>query len=109
MEAVFRRPAGRQSLISPAFCHGLAGLLAICLRFANETGNAVIVDGVNDLGRDLVNRYEAAAPFGYRSEDRPGERVDRPGLLEGAPGVIVALLAASTDVEPRWDRLFLLS
>jgi hypothetical protein len=35
--------------------------------------------------------------------------VDQPGLLDGAPGVILALLAASTDVEPIWDRLFLLS
>jgi lantibiotic biosynthesis protein len=29
--------------------------------------------------------------------------------LDGAPGVVLVLLAAATDVEPSWDRLFLLS
>jgi hypothetical protein len=35
--------------------------------------------------------------------------VDRPGLLDGAPGAALVLLAAATDVEPAWDRVFLLS
>jgi hypothetical protein len=30
-------------------------------------------------------------------------------LLEGAAGIGLALLAAATPLEPRWDRLFLLS
>jgi hypothetical protein len=32
-----------------------------------------------------------------------------PGLLDGSIGIALALLAATTQVEPRWDRLFLLS
>jgi len=32
-----------------------------------------------------------------------------PGLLDGAPGVALVLLAVSCDVEPAWDRIFLLS
>ena len=38
-----------------------------------------------------------------------GGRIDQPGLLDGAPGVALALLAAATPVEPTWDRLFLLA
>jgi hypothetical protein len=38
-----------------------------------------------------------------------GRRVDNPGLLDGAPGVALALLAACCPAEPTWDRLFLLS
>jgi hypothetical protein len=35
--------------------------------------------------------------------------VDRPGVLDGAAGVAMVLLAAAVDVEPDWDRLFLLA
>jgi hypothetical protein len=31
------------------------------------------------------------------------------GLLEGAAGVALVLLAAATSVEPAWDRMFLVS
>jgi hypothetical protein len=34
---------------------------------------------------------------------------DQPGLLDGAAGVALVLLAQATGVEPSWDRLFLLS
>jgi hypothetical protein len=38
-----------------------------------------------------------------------GRREAAPGLLFGASGVGLALLAASTEIEPSWDRLFLMS
>ena len=34
--------------------------------------------------------------------------VDDSGLLNGAAGIALALLAAATPVEPVWDRLLLL-
>ena len=41
---------------------------------------------------------------------RNGENwVETPGLLEGAVGVGLALLAASTVVEPAWDQMLLAS
>ncbi len=39
MEDVFRRPIATRRIDSPTFCHGVAGLLAITLRFANDTGS----------------------------------------------------------------------
>jgi hypothetical protein len=37
-------------------------------------------------------------------------RMDMPsGLLNGLAGIGLALLAATTPIEPRWDRLLLLS
>ena len=38
-----------------------------------------------------------------------GGRIDQAGLLDGAPGIAMALLAAATPQPPNWDRLFLLS
>ena len=34
---------------------------------------------------------------------------DDPGILTGAAGVAMALLAATTTIEPAWDRMLLLS
>jgi hypothetical protein len=32
-----------------------------------------------------------------------------PGILTGAAGVALALLAAATPIEPSWDRMLLVS
>ena len=53
--------------------------------------------------------HEPDRALGFRAIEPGGNRVDQPGLLDGAPGVVIVLLAASTSVEPTWDRLFLLS
>ena len=47
----------------------------------------------------------------YRDTHDNGEEYweDRVGILEGAAGVALALLAAATDVEPEWDRMLLVS
>ena len=54
---------------------------------------------------------EAIAGFPARMPDpgRPDEQpwVAKLGILEGAAGV--ALLAATTDIEPEWDRMMLVS
>jgi len=41
---------------------------------------------------------------------RPNEKqwIAAPGILEAA-GIALALLAATTPIEPEWDRMFLLS
>jgi class I lanthipeptide synthase len=109
MEAVYRRPIAARQIDSPTFCHGVAGLLQITLRFANDTGLPVFTDAAADLTEQLLSAYEADSLLGYRNWEPSGTRVDHPGLLDGAPGVLLALLAASTDVEPLWDRAFLLS
>ena len=53
--------------------------------------------------------YEPDTLLGYRNIEKEGRRVDQPGLLDGAPGVALTLLAAATNVAPDWDRAFLLS
>jgi lantibiotic biosynthesis protein len=55
---------------------------------------------------------EACSPdyrLGVRDETVPGTFVDNPGLLTGAAGVALVLLATATPVLPEWDRLFLLT
>jgi hypothetical protein len=109
MEAVFRRPVATRRIDSPTFCHGVAGLLAIALRFANETGLPVFIDESQKLVEQILLSYRPDSLLGFRSLEIDDREVDQPGLLDGAPSVALALLAAARDVEPTWDRLFLLS
>jgi hypothetical protein len=109
MEAVYRRPLRDRQIDSPTFCHGIAGLQQITLRFAIETRMPLFADEARKLHRQLTDAYEPDSGFGYRNVEPGGNRIDQPGLLDGAAGVALVLLAASTPVEPTWDALFMLS
>jgi lantibiotic biosynthesis protein len=109
IEAVLQRPIPARRIDSPTLCHGVAGLLSIVLRFANDTRAPALEAGAVALTKQLLTLYEPESLLGFRSMELEQKRVDQPGLLDGAPGVALALLAAATGVEPAWDRLFLLS
>jgi hypothetical protein len=109
MQAVYRRPVAARLIDSPTFCHGIAGLLQVTLRFANDTGLPAFTDAAVTLTGQLLGEYEPGSVLGYRSREPNDRRVDFPGLLDGAPGVVVTLLAAATQAEPVWDRAFLLT
>jgi hypothetical protein len=109
MESVFRRPVAERYIDSPTFCHGIAGLLAIALRFANDTRADVFIEGSRALVEQLLDTYRPESLLGFRNLEFAGHEVDQPGLLDGAAGVAIVLLAAATRVEPTWDRTFLLA
>jgi lantibiotic biosynthesis protein len=110
MERVYDRPVAARQIESPTFCHGVAGLLQVTLRFHHDTGLAVFADAAADLVDELLDAFEPdGSLLGFRNVEPSGGRIDQPGLLDGAPGVALALLAASMPVEPTWDRLFLLA
>src|SRR5207249_1088809 len=109
MEAIARRPLANRWIDSPTFCHGVAGLMQITLRFANETGQPSLTEAARALGDQLLGLFDPATRLGYYSLEPGGVRVDQPGLLDGAPGTALVLLAAATGVTPTWDRLFLLA
>jgi hypothetical protein len=109
MAAVYARPVARRRIDSPTFCHGVAGLQQITLRFANDTGLPMFVDAADTLCRQLLDAFEAQSLLGYRHIEAGGQRIDQPGLLDGAAGVAMVLLAGATPVDPSWDALFLLS
>jgi hypothetical protein len=109
MEAIYRRPIAARYIDSPTFCHGVAGLLQVTLRFASDTKLPVFTKAAADLTEWLLSAYEPNSLLGFQNWEPGGTRVDQPGLLDGAPGVLLTLLAAATDVEPSWDRAFLLA
>ncbi|HTD37763.1 MAG TPA: lanthionine synthetase C family protein [Candidatus Limnocylindrales bacterium] len=109
MEAVLRRPVHVRGIDAPTLCHGVGGVLAIMLRFAADTQLAVFADGARALCDQILAEYDSTALLGFRDLEPGNVRVDRPGLLDGAAGLVLVLLAAASEAEPAWDRLFMIS
>jgi hypothetical protein len=109
MVAALRRPIEERRIDSPTFCHGVAGTLQCVLRLAHASGSAPLAEGARQLAGQLVAMREDVALLGYRAVEVGGVQVDQPGLVDGAAGVVAALLSATVEVEPAWDRAFLLS
>lgn len=88
------RPDDESGIGDAGLCHGAAGLMHVCNRLWQETDDPRLAD--------------AARRWLRRTIDLTGA-LPEPGLLEGRAGVLLALLAVVTDVDPEWDRALLLS
>jgi lantibiotic modifying enzyme len=104
------RPAAHSGVGDPAICHGTAGLLHIFNRLYQATGQPVFRDAaLRWLDATLAFHDEEARQFrlgppGAGSPRQPGGAC---GLLTGLGGIGLALLAAVSDHEPRWDIVLL--
>ncbi|MGC4867342.1 lanthionine synthetase C family protein [Micromonospora sp. DT53] len=105
-EAVLQRTR-EFPVLSPTLCHGLAGLLVICLEFAATTNSELAREFVPVLLAEVMDYAAPDRPLVFADEDRPGNLVDSPSLLNGAPGVALSLLAATAQRRPAWFRAFL--
>jgi hypothetical protein len=108
------RPPAETGVVDGCFCHGSAGLAHVFNRMYQATGEPT-------LGRAAVYWLERTLDF-YRLARASGESwvqgsrdparqepwtgID---VVDGAAGVALVLLAATTAVEPMWDRMFLVS
>ncbi len=109
MLSVYRRPIEVQRNQAPTLCHGRSGLLQITLRFAADTGLSEFQKHSEDLCRGIVESFDKEKIWGYQDSLADGARIDNPGLLCGAGGIVLSLLSAACAVEPIWDQTFMLS
>jgi lantibiotic biosynthesis protein len=109
LHAVLKSPRSRRRIDGPNLCHGVAGLLLICLHFAHESGDPLILEHIPRLVEQILTQFDPHSPLGFRDIGPGGILVDQASFLTGAPGVALALLAAANPVTPSWDRLLLLS
>lgn len=107
--SVHARPIDMRGIPGPILCHGVAGLLQIASRSANETGQRIFFEMGIDAIRQLLDLYDPSSPTGFQNTDQSRHHSDNLGLLEGAAGITLALLAATTNVDPSWDHMLLLS
>ncbi|SCW52559.1 Lanthionine synthetase C-like protein [Paenibacillus tianmuensis] len=102
-----RRPEQLWNLHSSTFCHGYAGLLQMTQRMIADTGTAELLPLRDHLVDRIIHSFDASAPYGFE-ELEAGEKQHFAGLLDGAAGVALTLLAVVQDREPEWDWIFLL-
>ncbi|HEX8826294.1 MAG TPA: lanthionine synthetase LanC family protein, partial [Archangium sp.] len=98
--AMARRAAARlpeQTRVTDAgLCHGAAGLGHLLNRVAQATGDEALAEA--------ARRWLGRAVELWRPSHEEG-----PGLLTGAAGTGLALLAAVGEAAPGWDRVMLAS
>jgi len=108
------RPPEECGVVDACLCHGAAGIGHLFNRMFQATGEERLGEAARRwLGRALELRRPGRAIAGFPTRDRGGDGamtwVAEPGLLTGAAGVALALLAATTPIEPSWDRMLLVN
>ncbi|MEU6718917.1 lanthionine synthetase C family protein [Nonomuraea sp. NPDC046802] len=104
--------ASDELIYDSALCHGWAGLLQIVLRMAHDSADPSYHAIADTLAARVVDGFDPEAPFGYRYRHTLAARdLDRPGFLEGAAGIALALHTYATGDLPAtsWDSALLVS
>jgi hypothetical protein len=102
-------------VVDAPLCHGAIGVGHVFNRIYQATGEPALGEAASLwLERGLAMRRPGGRLGGFHSvmvgpEGEITRRIAYRGILEGAAGIGLALLAATTEVEPEWDRLLMLS
>lgn len=111
------RSSQHNRVMDATLCHGAAGVAHTCNRLAQATGDVRLAEVARHWFRRTLDEFrqpeQGVAGFlpyglGHAEVDEVGTSAPEPGLLLGAAGIGLALLAATTPIEPAWDRLFML-
>lgn len=113
---VARRPLESCGVNDAGLCHGAAGLGHLLNRLYQATGDPELLAAARAwFGRALGYWQPGRGIGGFLAFTPPEDDFDRlvwnedAGFLTGSAGMALALLAATSGVEPAWDRVMLLS
>jgi len=93
--------------LDPAFCHGALGRAHMFNRLAQATGNDELAEAARRWYRDTLDRRVPGTGVGGYSF--PEGLSEAASILTGSTGVALGLVAATSSVEPGWDRAFLVA
>jgi hypothetical protein len=110
--ATAERPFDKSGVIDAGLCHGTAGAAHLFNRLYQASGEPRFAEVARDwLAHTLALRQPGSGVAGFSAwvPDEAGTLGwhPEPGLLTGAAGVGLALVAAASAVEPAWDRMLL--
>ncbi|EFL34031.1 lanthionine synthetase C family protein [Streptomyces viridochromogenes DSM 40736] len=105
--AALTNPAQLKATTDSALCHGFAGLAHVAARAADDAHPST----AGQLRATIPALLAAAHPPGTDPEHAATTLMRGPGLLDGAAGIALALLAPSTSAPPRsaWDTCLLIA
>jgi lantibiotic modifying enzyme len=109
-----RRDPAQCGVMDAGLCHGATGLAHVYNRLFQATGDREFADAsIFWFNQALEMRQSAQGVAGFAAYFPEADSVlqwhgDR-DFLTGATGVALSLLAATSSVEPLWDRLLLAS
>jgi hypothetical protein len=95
-----------------SLCHGWAGLLQIMSRMAHDSAREEYREAADAMAAKVVDGFDHDKPFGYHyTHPNVALGRDRPGFLEGAAGIALALHFYATGGSARtdWDAALLLT
>jgi hypothetical protein len=108
-----QRPPEQSGVVDAGLCHGAAGLGHLFNRLYQATGEPWLAEAARSwFARALAMQQPGRGIGGYVAQLLGDDGVltwADPGLLTGAIGIALALLAATTTVEPAWDRMLLVA
>ncbi|NIM14946.1 MAG: hypothetical protein GTO45_23520 [Candidatus Aminicenantes bacterium] len=95
-------------------CHGTAGLAHLFNRIYQTIRIERFKEEARKWFHHTINIRKPGtgiAGFSKYSMNEDGELAEQydPGFIQGAAGIGLALLGAVTDIEPKWDRVMLIS
>jgi lantibiotic modifying enzyme len=101
-------------VMDAGLCHGAFGDAHLFNRLYQASGDPAFAQAARfwyERGLDLRRPGEGYAGFPSWGPDRERNMkwIADPGFLTGASGIGLALLGATTPIEPNWDRLLLVS
>jgi lantibiotic biosynthesis protein len=103
-------PPVQSGVVDASVCHGSAGLAHIFNRLYQATRSPVLHAAADSWLEHVLDAWRPGVGVGsFVPPAGEGRLTPQPGFLTGAAGVGLVLLAACTPLEPRWDRLLLLS
>jgi hypothetical protein len=109
--AMATRTFETSGVLDMGICHGAAGVAHIFNRLYQATGDEVLGDAARRWFAQLLAMRrpgDAVAGFPARNHvDGADVWIADGGVVMGATGVGLVLLAATTELEPAWDRALL--
>lgn len=112
VHTTIRKDVVKERVNDAGICHGAAGIAHIYNRLYQHTGISHFKDAAIYWLEDALNKAVFTDGLaGYKSWHPPqyGGWKTSIGLLEGISGIGLVLLAAVSDIEPKWDECLLLS
>lgn len=102
-------PEENDGIVDAPLCHGTAGAAHIFNRLYQISGNKDFLETASRwFERLLAMRSPGEGIGGFLSFSEGGYQ-PAAGFLEGSAGIGLAMLAATSNVEPAWDRILAMS